>query len=63
MREIVTAFEHETGKQVELVFQQQEELPQKIMAALETGQPPDFAFGILLYHYPAGGRIKQILSE
>jgi hypothetical protein len=38
VREIVAAFEQETGKQVDLVFQQQNELPQKISAAL--GGPP-----------------------
>jgi multiple sugar transport system substrate-binding protein len=46
VREIVAAFEQESGKQVELVFQQQAELPQKILAALDAGHPPDFAFGI-----------------
>jgi multiple sugar transport system substrate-binding protein len=46
VRETITAFEQDTGKQVELVFQQQEELAQKIMAELEAGQPPDFAFGL-----------------
>jgi multiple sugar transport system substrate-binding protein len=46
VRETIAAFAQDTGKQVELVFQQQEELPPKIMAALEAGQPPDFAFGI-----------------
>ena len=46
VRGIVAAFEQETGKQVEVVFQQQNELPQKILAALDTGRPPDFAFGI-----------------
>jgi multiple sugar transport system substrate-binding protein len=46
VRETIAAFEQDTGKQVELVFQQQEELAQKIMAELEAGQPPDFAFGL-----------------
>jgi ABC-type glycerol-3-phosphate transport system substrate-binding protein len=46
VREIVAAFEQETGKQVELVFQRQNELPQKILAALDAGRPPDFAFGV-----------------
>ena len=44
LREIIAAFEQETGKQVELVFNEGE-LPDKIAAALEAGQPPDFAFG------------------
>ena len=43
--EIVAAFEQETGKQVELAFHRRTELPAKIEAALEAGQPPDFAFG------------------
>ena len=46
VREIVATFEQESGKQVELVFQQQNELPQKILAALDAGHPPDFAFGV-----------------
>jgi multiple sugar transport system substrate-binding protein len=48
VEEIVAAFQQETGKQVELVFHPLEELPGKIAAALEVGQPPDFAFGLLL---------------
>ena len=55
VREIIAAFEQETGKQVELVFYpQQAELPDKIEAALEAGQPPDFAFGFWL---------RQLYSE
>ena len=46
VREIIAAFEQETGKQVELVFHPEEELPDAIEAALEAGEPPDFAFGI-----------------
>ena len=44
VREIIAAFEQESGKQVELVFQSRR-APDKIEAALEAGQPPDFAFG------------------
>jgi multiple sugar transport system substrate-binding protein len=46
VREIIAAFEQETGKQVELVFHPEGEHPEAIVAALETGQPPDFAFGL-----------------
>jgi multiple sugar transport system substrate-binding protein len=53
VREIVAAFEQETGKQVELVFQEQSALPQKMMAALATGQPPDFAFGLIVSEHIA----------
>jgi multiple sugar transport system substrate-binding protein len=45
VREIIAAFEQETGKQVELVQPTQSETFQKAQAALEAGQPPDFLFG------------------
>jgi ABC-type glycerol-3-phosphate transport system substrate-binding protein len=48
VREIIAAFEQDTGKQVELVFYAEDELPNKIVATFEVGQPPDFAFGLLL---------------
>jgi ABC-type glycerol-3-phosphate transport system substrate-binding protein len=55
LREIIAAFEHETGKEAELVFHPMEELPDKIAAALEVGQPPDFAFGFCEgFRMPAG---------
>jgi hypothetical protein len=43
---IIGAFEQESGKQVELVFYEQAEHPHKVNAAPETGQPPDFVFGL-----------------
>jgi multiple sugar transport system substrate-binding protein len=51
LREIIAAFEQETGKQVELVQFPQNELPHDIAAALDAGQPPDFAFGGQLRDY------------
>ena len=51
VHEIVAAFEQETGKQVELDLYPQDELPGKIVAALEAGRPPDFTFGVLLQDY------------
>jgi multiple sugar transport system substrate-binding protein len=51
VREIIAAFEQNTGKQVELVFHPEQELPDKIKAALAVGQPPDFAFGYVLVNY------------
>ena len=45
VRDIIEAFEEGPGKQVELVQYSQAELPDKIEAALEAGQPPDFVFG------------------
>jgi multiple sugar transport system substrate-binding protein len=47
VREIVAAFEEKTGKQVELVLHPEQELPGRVEAALEAGQPPDFAFSIV----------------
>jgi multiple sugar transport system substrate-binding protein len=47
VREIVAAFEDNTGKQVELVVLYEEEHSAGIVAALQAGDPPDFAFGTL----------------
>ena len=38
IKEIIAAFEQETGKQVELVFHPGDELPETIEAALEAGR-------------------------
>jgi multiple sugar transport system substrate-binding protein len=51
IREIITAFEQGSGKQVELVFHPESEHPKAIVAALKAGQPPDFAFGLLFSDY------------
>jgi multiple sugar transport system substrate-binding protein len=51
IRETIVAFEQETGKQVELSLYLEGELPGKIEAALEAGQPPDFAFGTTMSTY------------
>jgi multiple sugar transport system substrate-binding protein len=45
VREIVAAFEQQTGKQVELSQPAQDEVFDKAQAALGAGQPPDFLFG------------------
>src|SRR5690349_12043312 len=44
-REIIAAFEHKTGKRVELVQHSQEDMPPSVLAALAAGHPPDFLFG------------------
>jgi multiple sugar transport system substrate-binding protein len=49
--EIVTAFEEGNGKRVDLVLHELADFPGAIEAALETGQPPDFAFGTLIGSY------------
>ena len=45
VRETVAAFEGKTGKRVELVRPAQDEVSDKVQAALEAGQPPDFLYG------------------
>ena len=51
VREIVAAFEQKTGKQVELVLLDEEELPDAFAAALAAGHAPDFGFGTLMAPY------------
>jgi multiple sugar transport system substrate-binding protein len=51
VREIIAAFEQETGKEVELALHPESEHPEAISAALKTGQPPDFAFGFSFGNY------------
>jgi multiple sugar transport system substrate-binding protein len=63
VREIVAAFEEKSGKQVDLVLQQQKELPVKIAAALQAGQPPDFAFGMDASSYVAGWAFNDQLVD
>jgi multiple sugar transport system substrate-binding protein len=46
LREVITAFEQRSGKQVELVLHGLTEFQDKLPAAIEAGQPPDIAFGI-----------------
>jgi multiple sugar transport system substrate-binding protein len=43
--EVVSAFEQESGKKVELIQPAQNEVFDKARAALDAGQPPDFLFG------------------
>jgi multiple sugar transport system substrate-binding protein len=46
---VIAAFEQKTGKDVELVFYPQEELPIKIDSAIESGHLPDLAYGFQLF--------------
>src|SRR5918995_2880410 len=45
--EIIAAFEQGTGKQVELVQPAQDEVNDKVRAALAAGRPPDFLYGTI----------------
>jgi multiple sugar transport system substrate-binding protein len=61
VREIIAAFEEASGKQVELAFYAYEDLPRAIVAALEAGRPPDFAFGLFLTpHIPRWAREDRL---
>jgi multiple sugar transport system substrate-binding protein len=51
IKESITAFEQETGKQVEANFYSDEELRDNMVAAIAARQPPDFAFGFWLQDY------------
>ena len=53
VKETVAAFKQQTAKQVELALYPQAELPNKIRQALETGRPPDIAFGTWLSSFVA----------
>jgi len=63
VRDIITAFEQGSGKQVELVLYSQADLPRKIVAALEAGRPPDFAFGFDLNEYDAKWAFEDRLVD
>ncbi len=48
VREIVAAFEQETGKRVELVQPSQDEIMKQAESALQAGTPPDFLFSTVI---------------
>jgi multiple sugar transport system substrate-binding protein len=48
VREIIAAFEQQSGKRVELTFYPQAEFSDNIAAAVEAGRPPDFAFSLAI---------------
>jgi multiple sugar transport system substrate-binding protein len=53
IREVIAAFEQDSGKQVDLVLLEQAELPDRIQTAIAANQPPDAAFGLwLVTYYP-----------
>jgi multiple sugar transport system substrate-binding protein len=46
VREIVAAFEQQTGKQVELVQLEEGEVTEQVESALQAGSPPDFLYSV-----------------
>jgi ABC-type glycerol-3-phosphate transport system substrate-binding protein len=63
LKEVVAAFEQETGKQVEITFVPLEEQPSKIEAAFEARRPPDIAFGFWLITYIPGWAFEDRLVD
>ena len=63
VREVIAAFEHESGKHAELVFHPQDEHPGKLVAAIEAGRPPDFAFGLMLTTYAPKWALEDRLVD
>jgi multiple sugar transport system substrate-binding protein len=51
VRDTIAAFEQKSFKKVELDFYPEGELPGRIAAAIEGGQPPDFVFGFWRPNY------------
>jgi multiple sugar transport system substrate-binding protein len=63
VREIIAAFEHQTGKTVEVALYSEQELPGEIAAALQAGHPPDFAFAVLLQDYVGPWAVDGRLAD
>jgi multiple sugar transport system substrate-binding protein len=63
IREIVTAFEQESGKQVELSFYEDVELLHRLATALEERRPPDFTWGIELSEYLSSWAFEDRLVD
>jgi multiple sugar transport system substrate-binding protein len=63
VREIVAAFEQETGKEVELVLLPQVEIHDKAEAAFKAGQSPDFVWGTLSQNWVPVWAYEDRLAE
>ncbi len=63
VREIIAAFEQASGKQVELDLYPLDELPGKLVAALEARQPPDFAFDLDVQNYIGLWAVEDRLAD
>jgi len=63
VREIIAAFEQETGKQVELVQPAMDEMFDQANAALEAGRPPDFLYSLLSAQWTAQWAYNDRLTD
>jgi ABC-type glycerol-3-phosphate transport system substrate-binding protein len=58
VRETIAAFEQGSGKQVEFVIYPKAELPDRLVAALQAGPLPDFAFCLEIADLIRNGRSR-----
>jgi multiple sugar transport system substrate-binding protein len=63
VREVIAAFEHKSGKHAELIFHPQDEHPGKLVAAIEAGRPPDFAFSLMVATYAPKWALEDRLVD
>ena len=63
VREVIAAFEQKSGKEVELVLQPPAELRDNLVAAVEEGRPPDFAFSSLIQAYSTEWAFEDRLAD
>jgi multiple sugar transport system substrate-binding protein len=63
VREIIAAFEQESGKQVELVQPSTDEMFDQANAALEAGRPPDFLYSIVSGQWTAKWAYDDRLAD
>jgi multiple sugar transport system substrate-binding protein len=61
--EVISAFQQDSGKQVELVFHSYDDLPAKVLEALAAGQPPGFVFGLDIDRYYGQWAYEGRLAE
>jgi multiple sugar transport system substrate-binding protein len=61
--EIIAAFEHKTGKQVELVQPTQNEMVDQAPASVDAGEPPDFLFGTFIVNYISEWAFNDLLVD
>ena len=60
---VVTAYEQETGKDIELTFYSQEEVMDKTLAALDSGDPPDLALVLGVGSYLPGWARSGVVAD
>lgn len=52
VKQVISTYEQKTGKHVDLLLHEQSDFASNVLAAIEAGQPPDFAYGFLGTYIP-----------